>query len=115
MRGTIAKPAISRKTQDGISIHFEPIVHTFALKPTRLSKVDGNAIELTVSDGMMVVNKGFMSKSSYLSFKVSIPIVPSNVRRCDEDFDLLQAYLIKAYPNVIVPTTKQYNAKKVNE
>lgn len=37
------------------------------------------------------------------------------MRRKDEDFDLLQAYLIKAYPNVIVPTTKAFKGHKYNE
>lgn len=37
------------------------------------------------------------------------------MRRKDEDFDLLQEYLIKAYPNVIVPTTKPYKGHKYNE
>ena len=37
------------------------------------------------------------------------------MRRKDEDFDLLQSYLIKAYPNVIVPTTKPYKGQKYNE
>lgn len=37
------------------------------------------------------------------------------MRRKDEEFDLLQDYLIKAYPNVIVPTTKPYKGQKYNE
>ena len=63
----------------------------------------------------MMINKGFLSKSQYLSYQINIPIIPSTVRRADEDFDELQEYLIKAYPNVIVPTTKSFNAKKINE
>lgn len=72
-------------------------------------------MDVEVSDGMMVVNKHFLSKTTYLSYKVSIPIIKCSVRRQDEDFDELQDYLIKAYPNVIVPITKRYNPKKINE
>ena len=52
---------------------------------------------------------------NWLSFKVRIPHIRSEVRRKDEEFDLLQEYLIKAYPNVIVPTTKPYKGQKYNE
>ena len=56
-----------------------------------------------------------MSKKTWLSFKIKIPHIRSDVRRKDEDFDLLQEYLIKAYPNVIVPTTKPFKGQKYNE
>jgi hypothetical protein len=58
---------------------------------------------------------GFLSKANWLSFKIKVPHIRSDVRRRDEDFDLLQSYLIKAYPNVIVPTTKPYKGHKYNE
>ena len=64
---------------------------------------------------MMVVNKGFLSKTQHLSYKINIPVIRTSVRRVDEDFDELQEYLIKCYPNVIVPSTKRFNAKKINE
>lgn len=63
----------------------------------------------------MVVNKGFLSNTKYLSYSIQIPHIRSNVRRQDEDFDLIQHYLVKVYPNVIVPTTKPYNSKKITE
>ena len=58
---------------------------------------------------------GFLGKKNWLSFKIKIPHIRSEVRRRDEEFDLLQEYLIKAYPNVIVPTTKPYKGQKFNE
>ena len=63
----------------------------------------------------MQQSSGFLSKTNWLSFKIKVPHIRSDVRRRDEDFDLLQNYLIKAYPNVIVPTTKLYKGHKYNE
>ena len=54
-------------------------------------------------------------KKNWLSFKIKIADLRCEVRRKDEEFDLLQDYLIKAYPNVIVPTTKPYKGQKYNE
>ena len=68
-----------------------------------------------MTDGLVVQKSAFLSKSSWLSFRVKIQFLSSDVRRKDEDFDLLQDYLIKAYPNVIVPTTKPFKGSKFNE
>lgn len=81
---------------------------TKQLTPTRLSTIEGSIVEVNVTDGLMQQKGGFLSKKNWLSFKVRIPHIRSEVRRKDEEFDLLQEYLIKAYPNVIVPTTKPY-------
>jgi len=70
--------------------------------------IETSVVEVNVGDGLMQQSSGFFKKKNYLSFKVKIPILTSEVRRKDEEFDLLQDYLVKAYPNVIVPTTKPY-------
>ena len=94
---------------------FEPVVSTKQLTPTRLSTIETSVVEVEVTDGLMQQKGGFLNKKSWLSFKIKINHIRSEVRRKDEDFDLLQQYLIKAYPNVIVPTTKPYKGKKYNE
>ena len=98
-----------------MKIHFEPSVSTKQLVPTRLSTIETSIVEIMISEGLMQSSGGFLNKKNYCSFKVQIPIIRSEVRRKDEDFDLLQDYLIKAYPNVIVPTTKPYKGHKYNE
>ena len=70
---------------------------------------------MEVTEGLMQSKSSFLSKKNWLSFKIKIPIIRSDVRRRDEEFDLLQSYLIKAYPNVIVPTTRPYKGHKYNE
>jgi len=60
----------------------------------------------------MQTKKAFLSTSHYLSFKVKIPHLKTDLRRVDEDFDAMQAYLVKAYPNVIVPPIKPCKAGK---
>jgi len=59
--------------------------------------------------------KKFFSSEHFLSFNVKLPLIRSEVRRKDEDFDQLQKYLVKLYPNVIVPTTKAHKANRYNE
>ena len=63
----------------------------------------------------MEKTKKFFSSEHFLSYNVKLPILHSEVRRKDEDFDHLQKYLIKLYPNVIVPTTKPHKANRYNE
>ena len=109
------KPQTNSKHQGSVRILFEPNVVTKQLTPTRLSTIETSTVEVIVSDGLMQQKSGFLNKSSWLSFKIKIPHIRSEVRRRDEDFDLLQDYLIKAYPNVIVPTTKAFNRLKFNE
>lgn len=96
-------------------IIFEPSVQTKQLTPTRLSTIETSVVEVVVTDGLMQQKGGFLKKKNWLSFKIKIPHIRSEVRRKDEEFDLLQEYLIKAYPNVIVPTTKPYKGQKYNE
>ena len=49
----------------------------------------------------------------YLSFKVKIPQLRAEVRRKDEEFDMLEKYLAKAYPNVISPPISSFKGSKV--
>jgi len=72
-------------------------------------------VEIFVEDGKMEKTKKFFSTEHFLSYNVKLPILRSEVRRKDEDFDHLQKYLIKLYPNVIVPTTKPHKANRYNE
>ena len=57
---------------------------------------------------MQQQSTGFFSKKNRLTFKIRIPAIHSEVRRKDSDFDKLLNYLIKAYPNVLVPSVKAY-------
>lgn len=63
----------------------------------------------------MEKKKNFFSTEHFLSFNVKMPYIKSEVRRKDEDFDHLQKYLVKVYPNVIVPTTKAHKGNRYNE
>lgn len=47
-----------------------------------------------------------------LSFKIKIPHLKTELRRLDEEFEIVQAYLVKAYPNVLVAPIKQYKPQK---
>ncbi len=88
---------------------------TKQLVPTRLSTIDTSNVNVQVTDGKVEQKSGFMSKSHWLSFNILTDIIRGDVRRKDEDFDHLQDYLIKTYPNVIVPTTKPFSGTKYNE
>jgi hypothetical protein len=59
--------------------------------------------------------KGLFSSGHYLSYKINLPILRSEVRRKDEHFDTLQQYLQKSYPNIIVPGKKPHKANRYNE
>ena len=111
----IKRPQTNSRHQGTVRILFDSSVQTKQLTPTRLSTIETSSVEVVVSEGLMQQKSGFLSKSNWLSFKVKIPLIRSDVRRKDEDFDLLQSYLIKAYPNVIVPTTKPFKGHKYNE
>lgn len=63
----------------------------------------------------MEKSKAFFSSAHFLSYSIKLPLLRSEVRRKDEDFDHLQKYLSQAYPNVIVPGKKPHKAKKYNE
>ena len=60
----------------------------------------------------MQTNKGLFTTSHYLSFKVRIPQLKTEVRRQDEDFDLLMKFLTQEYPHLIVPIIKLSKAQK---
>ena len=58
---------------------------------------------MNVSDGISSSVRGFFSAKHHLSFKVQTPALKTENRRKDEDFNLLQEYLCKAYPNIVIP------------
>lgn len=111
----IKQPQTNSRHQGAVRILFESSVQTKQLTPTRLSTIETSVVDVIVSEGLMQQKGGFLTKSNWLSFKIKVPHIRSDVRRKDEDFDLLWAYLIKAYPNVIVPTTKAFKGHKYNE
>jgi hypothetical protein len=57
------------------------------LIPTRLSELETNQIDVIVEDGVMQAKKSLLSTSHFLSFKIRIPQLKTEVRRQDEDFD----------------------------
>ena len=80
--------------------------------PTRLSELESNQIEVIVEDGLMQQKKSLLTSSHFLTFKVRIPQLKTEVRRQDEDFDMLMKYLINEYPHLIVPIIKPSKAQK---
>lgn len=77
----------------GLFIHFESRCQTKMFIPTRLSELETSQIDVIVEDGLMQQKKSLLTTSHYLSFKVRIPQLKTEVRRQDEDFDLLMKYL----------------------
>jgi hypothetical protein len=77
-----------------------------------LSEIEQSQIEVLVSDGLISTKKSIFSTAHKLSFKVNIPHLKTDLRRLDEEFDHLQTYLVKAYPNVIVAPSKPCKAQK---
>ena len=113
----VRKPTLSNNSQarGKFTVILEESVATKQLTPTRLSRIETAVVELSVTEGLIQQSTGFLRKTNWLSFKIKIPIIQSEVRRKDEDFDLLQDYLVKTYPNVIVPTTKPFKGTKYNQ
>ena len=70
-------------------IHFEESVQTKQLCATRLSTIETLNVEVFVEDGKMEKSKKFFSSEHFLSYNVRLPIIRSEVRRKDEDFDHL--------------------------
>jgi hypothetical protein len=85
---------------------------TKVLVPTRLSELAQNNLEVQVLDGLVGQKKSLFKTEYSLSFKVKMPHLKSELRRCDDEFDLLAAYLSKAYPNVIPAPIKPFKATK---
>jgi len=85
----IKKPQTNSRHQGAVRINFESAVTTKQLTPTRLSTIETSTVDVVVSDGLMQQKGGFLSKTTWLSFKVKIAHIRSDVRRKDEDFDLL--------------------------
>ncbi len=67
---------------------------------------------MIVEDGLMQQKKSLLTTYHYLSFKVRIPQLKTEVRRQDEDFDLLMKYLTQEYPHLIVPIIRPSKAQK---
>lgn len=109
-----ARPQSSHRPNSGpgLKVVLEVKQQTKPLIPTRLSEIEQTQIEVNVSDGLMQTKKAIFSTNHYLTFKVKVPQLKTDLRRQDEDFDQLQAYLVKAYPNVLVPPIKPCKAKK---
>ena len=87
--GAIKRPETNSKHTGSVRILFEGSVQTKQLTPTRLSTIETSVVEVIVSDGLMQQKSNFLSKKNWLSFKVKIPYLRIDVRRKDEDFDLL--------------------------
>jgi hypothetical protein len=97
----------------GLKVMFEVKHMTKPLIPTRLSEIEASEIEVFVSDGVMSTKKEtIFDTKHFLTFRVKIPHLKSELRRQDKDFNLLQAYLVRAYPNVIVPPIRQCKPQK---
>ena len=105
----------TKSANEEFKVHFEENITTKQLGKTRLSTIETDNVEIYVDDGKMEKRKKYFSTEHFLSFNVKLPLIRSEVRRKDEDFDLLQKYLVKQYPNVIVPTTKAHKANRYNE
>lgn len=91
---------------------FEVKQLTKTLVPTRLSEIEATQIDVIVSDGLMQTKKSLLKTVHTLSFLVKTPSLKTELRRKDEDFDSLHAYLVKAYPNVICAPTKPAKPEK---
>lgn len=68
---------------------FDVKVGTKTLVPTRLSEIEQTQIEVIVSDGLMTTKKSLLKTVQQLSFKVNIPHLKTDLRRQDEDFDVI--------------------------
>lgn len=94
----------------GLFVHFESRCQTKMFIPTRLSELETNQIDVLVEDGLMQQKKSLLTTSHFLSFKVRIPQLKTEVRRQDEDFDALMKYLTQEYPHLIVPLIRPSKA-----
>lgn len=86
---SLAKPKTNVAHQGNVRIFLEPIVATKQLTPTRLSLIESSLIEVEVSDGLTHQKSGFFSKTQYLSYRVRVKHIRSEVRRQDKAFDEL--------------------------
>lgn len=106
------RPATKKGAHKGLLVHFESRCQTKMFIPTRLSELETSQIEVVVEDGLMQTSKALFTTTHYLSFKIRIPQLKTEVRRQDEDFDLLMKYLTSEYPHLIVPIIKPSKAQK---
>ena len=82
------------------------------LVPTRLSELAQSNLDVQVFDGLIGQKKSLFKTEYSLSFKVKMSHLKSDLRRNDDDFDVLAAYLNKAYPNVITAPMKPHKSGK---
>lgn len=107
------KPVSRQKWQDpNLKVVLAVKQATKVLVPTRLSELAQNNLEVQVLDGLVGQKKSLFKTEYSLSFKVKMPHLKSDLRRSDEEFDSLAAYLSKAYPNVIPAPIKPFKATK---
>ena len=115
----IKTTTIKKGGHKGLFVHFESRCQTKMLIPTRLSELETNQIDVIVEDGIMQQKKSLLTTSHFLTFKIRIPQLKTEVRRQDEDFDQLMKYLTQEYPHLIVPiirlskATKQFAGKYI--
>lgn len=103
---------MKNSSHKGLLIHFESRCQTKMVIPTRLSELETAQIDVIVEDGIMQQKKALLTTSHFLTFKVKIPLLKTEVRRQDEDFDLMSTYLTKEYPHLIVPIIKPCKSQK---
>ena len=58
--------------------------------PTRLSELKSTQVEIIVEDGIIETKRAIISSSHHLSYKIRIPMLATEVRRKDEEFDMLE-------------------------
>lgn len=61
-----------------------------------------------------IVNEGFFS-SSYLCFKMKVYPFAEQVSRKDKDFWELRRYLIKAFPQILIPPISEYKGSQKSD
>jgi hypothetical protein len=80
-----------------------------------LSTLKATNVDVKVYASAVKTVKSVFNNTSHLVYRVALPAETDySVSRKDVDFDSLHQYLSKAYPNVIVPPCKKYNAAKMN-
>lgn len=60
---------------------------TNPVMPTRLSEIEAAQIEVQVTDGLIQSKRVILKTHSFLTYKVHVPHLKTEVRRQDEEFD----------------------------
>ncbi len=87
-------------------------VATQQLFPTILNQQARPRMEIKVGEGLMQQKKKMFSTTTYLTFKIEVPQFGWEVRRKDEDFNLLFDYLKKVNPHILIPPISACKLKK---